>query len=69
MHPVDGLVLQVGDAEMFPHLYGFQSLDPFFRVNKQSPCFTVIEENGGDKRFVQLELACEADGVAPPNPV
>ena len=36
---------------------------------KQGPCFTVIEEGGGDKRLLQLELACEADGIAPPDPV
>ena len=32
-------------------------------------CFTGIEENGGDKGLVELELACEADGVALPDPV
>ena len=31
--------------------------------------FTAIEEDGGDERLVELELACEADGVAPPDPV
>ena len=41
----------------------------FFRVSKQGPCFTVIEEDGGDKRLVELELACEADGVALSVPV
>ena len=41
----------------------------FFRVRKQGSCFAAIEEDGGDKRSVQLELACEADGVAPPYPV
>ena len=30
----------------------------------QDPCFTAIEEDGGDKRLVQLERACEADCVA-----
>ena len=25
--------------------------------------------DGGDKRPVQLEVACEADGLAPPDPV
>ena len=29
----------------------------FFRVSMQGPCFTAIEEDGGDKRFMQLELA------------
>ena len=40
-----------------------------FRVGKQGPCFKVIEEDGGDRRLVELELACEANGVAPPGPV
>ena len=31
-----------------------------FRVSKQAPCFTAIEENIGDKGLVDLE----ADGVA-----
>ena len=29
LHPVVGLVLQVGDAEKFPQAQGFESLDPF----------------------------------------
>ena len=62
-HPVVGLVYQVGDAEKIPQTFGFKSLDPFFRVIKQGPCFTAIEDDGGDKRLVQLELVCEADGV------
>ena len=61
-HPVVGLVLQVGDMEKFPHARGFEHLDPFFRVSKQGPCFTAVEEDGGDKRLVRLELACKADG-------
>ena len=66
---VVGFVLQVGDMEILPAL-GFESLDPFFfRVSKQGPCFTSIKEDGGDKRLVQLELACKADGVASPDPV
>ena len=67
-HPVVGLVLQVGDTEKFPQALAFESLDPLFRVSKQAPCFTAIED-GGDKRLVELELACKADGVAPPDPV
>ena len=72
-HPVVGLVLQVGDTEMFlMHLVSkawtfFIFL--FWRVIKQGPCFTAIEEDGGDERLMALELACEADGVAPPDPV
>ena len=43
------------------------SLESFvFRVSKQGPCFTATEENGGDKRLAQFELAFEADGVARP---
>ena len=68
-HPVFGLVLQVGDTTTFPQALGFESLDPFFTVSEQGPCFTAVEEGGGDKRVVELELACEADGVAPPDPV
>ena len=29
LHPVGGIVLQVGDTEKFPHALGFESLDPF----------------------------------------
>ena len=68
-HPAIGLVLQVGDTAEFPHALGFQSLDNFFRVSKQGPCFKAVEEDGGDKKLIQLELACKADGVAPPDPV
>ena len=45
-HPVVGLVLQVGDVEKFPQALGFEILDPFFRVSKQGPCFTAVEEDG-----------------------
>ena len=68
-HPVVGLVLQVGDVEKFLHALCFKSLNPFFRFSKQGPCFTAVEEDESDERLVQLELPCEADGVAPPNPV
>ena len=61
-HPVSGLVLQ-GDAEKFPHALGFGSLYPFVRVSKLGPCFTFIKEDGVDKSFVQLKVACEAKGV------
>ena len=55
-HPVVGLALQVGDTEKFPLALGFESLHYFFRVSKQSPFFTAVEEDGGDRRFVELEL-------------
>ena len=59
-HPVIHFVLQEGDAEKFPQELGFKSLDPFFRVSKQGPCFTAIEEYEGDKRLVEFEFACTA---------
>ena len=40
----------------------------FFRVSKQGPCFTVREEDGDDKRLVELELARKANDVAQPDP-
>ena len=58
-HPVVGLVLQVGDTEKFPQALGYESQDPFFTVSKQGQCFTAIEEDGGDKRLVELELVCK----------
>ena len=45
--------------EKFPIELGFKSLDPFFKVSKQGQSFTAIEEDGGDKRRVQLELPKE----------
>ena len=68
-HPVVGLVLQAGDAEKFPRALGFKGLDPFLRDSKQSPCFTAMQEDGGDKRLVELGLTCEACGVVLPDPV
>ena len=48
----------------------FQRLESFFsRSRKQGPSVTARENDGGDKRLVELQLACEADGVAPPDPV
>ena len=69
LHPVVGLVYQVEGAEKFPQALSFENLNPFLRISKQGPCLTAIEEDGGDKRLVQLELACKADGVASPDPV
>ena len=68
-HPVVGLVLQEGDTEKFSRAPSSEGLDPFLRANKLGPCFTAIEEDGGNRRLVQLELACEADSVASPDPV
>ena len=65
-HQVVDLALQVGDTETFPQALGFESLDPVFRARKQGPCFRAVED-GGNKRLVQPELACKADGVAMPD--
>ena len=44
LHPVVGLVLQVGgDAEKFPQALGFESLGPFFQ--------STIQQDGGEKRL------------------
>ena len=58
LHPVAGLVLQVGDAEKFPHALDFKRLDLVYLVSQQGPCLTAIEEDGDNKRLVELELAC-----------
>ena len=52
----DLAVLQVGDAEKFPQAVDFESLDPFFRVSMQGPCFTAVGEDGGDKRLVEPDV-------------
>ena len=65
--PVVALVLQEGDAEKLCQGLVFDSLDPFLSVSKKGPSFTAMEEDGGDKSLVQLELACEADAL--PDPV
>ena len=65
LHPVIGLVFQVGDVEAL----GLESLEPFIGVSKQGSYLTDIKEDGDDKRLAQLELACEMDGVALPDPL
>ena len=67
-HTDVGLVFQVRDTK-FPHANVFENVDPFIRVSKQSLCVTGVVEDGGDKRLVELERACKANGVAPPYPV
>ena len=56
-HLVIGLVFKVGDGDRFPLALHLENLDPFLRVSKQGPCLAAIVENGGDRRFVQLEIA------------
>ena len=47
------------EIQKFPHAFGFKSL--------QGPCFTTVEGDEGDKRLMEFQLACKADGVAPPD--
>ena len=54
LRPVVGLVLQVGDVEKIPQAFGFEGLDPLLRVSKEGPHFTAIQEDGGNKRPVEL---------------
>ena len=56
LHPVIGLVLHIGDAEKFLQALCFETWILFLTVSKQGPCFTAVEEDGGGKRLVQLEL-------------
>ena len=60
-HPVVGLVLRIGDTEKLYYALGFESPDPFFSVSKQGTRFSAIEEDRGDKRLVELKLACQAN--------
>ena len=71
LHQVVGLELQVGDTKKFPQALGFRKPGSSSQVSvsKQGPWFTVTKEDGCDKRLVQLELACEADGVASQDPI
>ena len=66
-HPVFGLVLQEDMKSFLKHL-GLKAWI-FFSISKQVPSFTAIEEDQDDKRLVQPELACNVDGVVPPDPV
>ena len=59
-HPVVGRVVQVGNTEKFRKPGSFFFPESASRVN-----VSAIEEDGGDKRLVELELACEADGFTP----
>ena len=52
LHPVVGLVLQVGIRRSFLRHSVSKALILFFRVSEQGPCFTAIEEDGGNKRLV-----------------
>ena len=43
LHPVVGLVLQVGDAEKFPQALVAKAWILFFKVSQQGPCFPVSQ--------------------------
>ena len=49
--PVVGPVFQVGNTEKFPPALCFESLDPFFRVSKQGPCFTACYHHSQDSNI------------------
>ena len=61
-------MLIVGDTEKFV-MHFVSKAWTFFFSQQVGSVFTAIEEDGGDKRLVELELTCEADSVAPPDPV
>ena len=51
------------------HLFSKAWIFSFLKVSKQGPCFIAVEEDGGDKLHLELELACKADSIALPYPV
>ena len=59
------LPLLLKEVEKFPQALGLQALDPFLSISKQGPCFRAIDEDRGDKRLAELELARKANGVTP----
>ena len=61
-------MLKVGDMEEFSHAPDFKSLDPFFRVSRPGPCSTAVEEDGGDKILVHLQLLAKLM-VLPSDPI
>ena len=56
---VTGLVLYVEHMDTFPQALSHERLDLFLEVSKQGQRLTAIEEDGGNKRLVQLELPFE----------
>ena len=47
----------------------FRRPGSFFQSQQAGSCFTAVEEDGGNKRHVEVELARKGDGVASPDPV
>ena len=60
-HPVIGLVLLAGAVEKLFQALGFKAGMLF----SKSASWVHVED-GGAKRLVQLEIACDADGFASP---
>ena len=54
--PVVGLVVQVGDAEIFPQALGLESLDSFLGVSKQGPGLTAIDDDGDENLNLLAKL-------------
>ena len=67
LQPVLDLVLQAGETKKSSQTLGLENLDFLgfflfcFLVSKQGSCFTATEEDGGDTRPAQLELALGAN--------
>ena len=68
-HPVVGLVLQVGDTEKFPRVLRFQKPGSSFQAASRVHVSQPQSRMEVTKRLEELELACNADGVTPPDPV
>ena len=70
LHPVAVLIaLQVGDAEEIPWCLVSKAWILFFQSQQAGSVSRSHRGDGSDKRIVHLELHCEADGVASPDPV
>ena len=64
-----GNVLRVANRRSFLMHFVSKAWILYVRASKQGPCFAAVEEDEGDRRREELELACKADGLAPPDPV
>ena len=67
LHPDVGLVLQVEDVEKFHRAFGSEGLGPLHRVKQAGSMFHSHRVGWSDKRLIELEFACKADGIAPPD--
>ena len=60
-----GLMLPVGDMKELSQAFICKCLYPSFCLSKECPGLTLIEEDGDDQRFVELELGLKADVTLP----